>query len=50
VTILRAEVPCCAGLTYAVHEALRASGNDLPVREVVVGLKGDLRESPIPLA
>jgi NAD-dependent dihydropyrimidine dehydrogenase PreA subunit len=50
VTILRAEVPCCAGLTYAVHEALRASGNDLPVREVVVGLKGDLREAPIPIA
>jgi len=50
VTILRAEVPCCAGLTYAVHEALKASGADLPVREIVVGLKGDLRESPIPLA
>jgi Fe-S-cluster-containing hydrogenase component 2 len=50
VTILRAEVPCCAGLTYAVYEALRASGSDLPVREVVVGLKGELRESPIPIA
>jgi ferredoxin len=50
VTILRAEVPCCGGLTYAVHDAVRASGRDLPVREVVVGLKGSLHESPIPLA
>jgi NAD-dependent dihydropyrimidine dehydrogenase PreA subunit len=49
VTVLRAEVPCCSGLTYAVHEAVRASGRDLPVREVVVGVQGDLREAPVPM-
>jgi hypothetical protein len=49
VTVLRAEVPCCSGLTHAVHEAVRASGRDLPVREVVVGVQGDLREAPVPM-
>jgi NAD-dependent dihydropyrimidine dehydrogenase PreA subunit len=49
VTVLRAEVPCCAGLTYAVHEAVKASGRELPVREVVVGVQGDLREAPVPM-
>ena len=49
VTVLRAEVPCCAGLTYAVQEAVRASGRELPVREVVTGVQGDLREAPIPV-
>jgi ferredoxin len=49
VTVLRAEVPCCAGLTYAVHEAVRASGRDLRVREVVVGVEGQLREAPVPM-
>lgn len=49
VIVLRAEVPCCAGLTYAVHEAVRASGRELPIREVVAGVRGDLREAPIPI-
>ncbi len=49
VTVLRAEVPCCAGLTYAVRDAVQASGRDLPVREVVAGVRGDLREAPIPI-
>ena len=49
VTVLRAEVPCCAGLTHAVHEAVKASGRELPVREVVVGVQGDLREAPVPM-
>ena len=49
VVVLRAEVPCCAGLTHAVQEAVRASGRNLPVREVVAGVRGDLREAPIPM-
>lgn len=49
VTVLRAEVPCCAGLTYAVRDAVQASGRNLPVREVVAGVRGELRESPIPI-
>lgn len=49
VTVLRAEVPCCGGLTYAVLDAVRASGRNLPVKEVVVGVEGQLREAPVPM-
>jgi len=43
VTVMRMEVPCCGGLSWAVQKALQASGRtDLPLREVVVGVRGDL--------
>lgn len=43
VTVLRMEVPCCGGLSWAVQKALQQSGRtDLPVREVVVGVRGDI--------
>jgi hypothetical protein len=42
-TVVRMEVPCCGGLSYAVQKALQASGRtDLPVREVVIGTRGDV--------
>jgi NAD-dependent dihydropyrimidine dehydrogenase PreA subunit len=43
VTVVRMEVPCCGGLSWAVQKALQQSGRtDLPVREVVVGVRGDV--------
>ena len=42
VTVARMEVPCCGGLVRAVLEARRRSGRDVPVTEVVVGVRGDL--------
>ncbi|HET6515852.1 MAG TPA: 4Fe-4S dicluster domain-containing protein [Thermodesulfovibrionales bacterium] len=42
ITILRMEVPCCGGLAYLVKEALKASGKDIPYKEVVVGIKGEI--------
>ncbi len=42
VTILRMEVPCCGGLTAIVRRALAASGNEIPVEEVIVGIKGNV--------
>ena len=43
VTVLRMEVPCCGGLSWAVQKALQQSGRtDLPIREVVVGVRGDV--------
>ncbi len=43
VTVMRMEVPCCGGLSWAVQKALQLSGRaDLPLREVVVGVRGDL--------
>jgi NAD-dependent dihydropyrimidine dehydrogenase PreA subunit len=41
-TIVRMEVPCCAGLVHMVKQAILASGNVVPFREVVVGIKGDI--------
>lgn len=45
-SILRMEVPCCGGLGRMVQAALRLAGKDLPVREVVVGVKGGLVDAP----
>jgi len=43
VTVVRMEVPCCGGLSWAVQKALQQSGrDDLPVREVVVGVRGEV--------
>ena len=43
VTVVRMEVPCCGGLSWAVQKALQQSGKDgLPLREVVVGVRGDI--------
>ncbi|MHB8837155.1 MAG: ATP-binding protein [Candidatus Methylomirabilia bacterium] len=43
VTVVRMEVPCCGGLSWGVQKALQLSGRtDLPLREVVVGVRGDI--------
>ncbi len=41
-TIIRMEVPCCGGLTHLAREAVAASGKDIPVKEVVLGVRGDI--------
>jgi NAD-dependent dihydropyrimidine dehydrogenase PreA subunit len=47
VAVVRMEVPCCGGLTALATDALRESGADLALREVIVGRDGNLRgESP----
>lgn len=42
VTVVRMEVPCCAGLTNLVLDAVQASGAKLPVDEVVVSVRGEV--------
>ncbi len=39
-TVARMEVPCCATLTQIVHAAVKRSGVDVPVREVVITRQG----------
>lgn len=39
-TIARMEVPCCATLTQIVDAAIRRSGVDVPVREMVITRQG----------
>jgi hypothetical protein len=42
ITVVRMEVPCCGGLIYLTKEAVKASGKDIPVNEIVIGIKGDI--------
>ncbi|NOZ24998.1 MAG: hypothetical protein GXO94_02765 [Nitrospirae bacterium] len=42
ITCLRMEVPCCGGMTAILKEALKASGKEIPFREIVLGIKGDV--------
>ena len=41
ITVVRMEVPCCSGLTYLARQAILASGKNIPLREITIGIKGD---------
>ena len=43
VTVPFMEVPCCFGLVRAVEEAMKASGKDLPLTKVKIGIRGEAR-------
>jgi NAD-dependent dihydropyrimidine dehydrogenase PreA subunit len=42
ITVMRMEVPCCGGIVMAAKAALAACGKDIPFREVVVGIRGEI--------
>lgn len=46
ICVVHMEVPCCHGLRKLVEDAVRESGREIPVRTKVVGIRGDLRDSP----
>ena len=41
-TVLRMEVPCCAGLTQIARAAIKASGKNVPFKEMIVGVQGNI--------
>jgi NAD-dependent dihydropyrimidine dehydrogenase PreA subunit len=43
-TVLYMEVPCCSGLVHIARQAIRLSGKDIPLREVTIGIRGDLKD------
>ncbi len=43
ITLLHMEVPCCFGLKQIVNEALRLSGEKIPLKEVTIGIKGEIK-------
>jgi len=43
ITVLRMEVPCCGGIVMAARQALAASGKEIPFREVVIGIQGEIK-------
>ncbi len=44
VTVVRMEVPCCGGISMAARRGVQASGKAIPIRDVVVGVDGTVRE------
>lgn len=47
VTCLRMEVPCCAGMSVILKEAIKRSGRNIPLSEIVIGVKGSLLSETI---
>jgi len=44
-TVLRMEVPCCGGLTRLAVRARELAGSRVPIREAIVGIRGELCET-----
>lgn len=42
-TVYRLEVPCCGGLVVAARRAVAEAGVPVPVSEVVIGVRGEVR-------
>lgn len=40
-TVVHMEVPCCSGLMHMAKQAIRLSGKDIPLKEVIIGIKGE---------
>lgn len=44
ITVLRMEVPCCGGLSYAVEKAIQQSGKDIPLQIITLSLDGKIMQ------
>lgn len=42
-TVLHMEVPCCSGLVHMARQAILASGNVVPFRDVTISIRGDIK-------
>jgi len=42
-TVVHMEVPCCSGLVHMAKQAILLSGKNIPLKEVTVGIRGDLK-------
>jgi len=43
VTVPYMEVPCCFGLVKATEDAIAASGKNIPLRKVRIGIRGEIK-------
>ncbi|MBM4463786.1 MAG: 4Fe-4S ferredoxin [Chloroflexi bacterium] len=46
-TVVRMEVGCCRGLVQMAQQAIAASGRDIPLREVVIGIRGEAKSEAL---
>lgn len=44
IKVIHMEVPCCFGLQHLVKEALAQSGKDIPIEQVIIGIKGERKK------
>jgi NAD-dependent dihydropyrimidine dehydrogenase PreA subunit len=47
VTVMIMEVPCCGGLNMVAREALKASGANIPLKEIVIGIRGEVLQEKV---
>jgi NAD-dependent dihydropyrimidine dehydrogenase PreA subunit len=43
VTVPYMEVPCCFGLVKATEDAIAASGKNIPLKRIKIGIRGDIK-------
>ena len=41
-TVVHMEVPCCSGLVHMAKQAIHLSSKEIPLKEVIIGIKGDI--------
>lgn len=44
-TVMIMEVPCCRGLSAVARQALESATRKVPVKEIIVGIDGTIRQS-----
>lgn len=45
IEVIHMEVPCCFGLVHIVQSALSDSGKKIPIKTIVIGIKGDIKST-----
>ncbi len=43
--VVHMEVPCCSGLVHMARQAVLASGNAVPLRDVTITIRGEIKNS-----
>lgn len=47
ITVLRMEVPCCGGISYAAQTARENAGVNVPINIVTIGVEGTIKNSEL---
>jgi hypothetical protein len=42
ITVMIMQVPCCNGLLQLAQDAVNYSGKEVPVKVIIVGVKGEI--------
>ncbi|MCX6272407.1 MAG: 4Fe-4S ferredoxin [Bacteroidetes bacterium] len=47
ITVVMMEVPCCGGLSTLVQQAMQKAGRTIPVKDVIMSIRGDILKEMI---